>query len=62
VAAAHDLVAFGATSFVGQILARYLFECFGVGGSLRWAIGGRSKLKLEALRSSLGLKARSERT
>jgi len=54
--ARHDLVVFGATSFVGQILARYLFETIGV-GSLQWAIAGRSRARLEALRSSLGLKA-----
>lgn len=51
---AHDLVVFGATSFVGQILARYLFEEFGLRGRLRWAIAGRSSAKLEELRRSLG--------
>jgi short subunit dehydrogenase-like uncharacterized protein len=56
-APAHDLVVFGATSFVGQILTRYLAEEFGTHGRLRWAIAGRSAQKLEALRSSLGLKA-----
>ena len=50
----HDLVVFGATSFVGQILARYLYQEFGLGGRLRWAIAGRSKAKLEQLRRSLG--------
>jgi short subunit dehydrogenase-like uncharacterized protein len=50
----HDLVVFGATSFVGQILARYLYEEFGLRGRLRWAIAGRSKSKLEELRRSLG--------
>jgi short subunit dehydrogenase-like uncharacterized protein len=53
----HDLVVFGATSFVGQILTRYLAEEFGTHGRLRWAIAGRSAQKLEALRGSLGLKA-----
>ena len=53
----HDLVVFGATSFVGQILARYLLEEFGLRGKLRWAIAGRSKSKLEELRKSLGRKA-----
>jgi short subunit dehydrogenase-like uncharacterized protein len=53
----HDLMVFGATSFVGQILARYLFEEFGTHGKLRWAIAGRSGSKLEALRKSLGPKA-----
>jgi short subunit dehydrogenase-like uncharacterized protein len=50
----HDLVVFGATSFVGQILARYLYEEFGLGGRLHWAMAGRSKAKLEELRRSLG--------
>lgn len=27
----YDLVVFGATSFVGQILTRYLFETYGLG-------------------------------
>jgi short subunit dehydrogenase-like uncharacterized protein len=49
-----DVVAFGATSFVGQILCRYLLEEFGIGGQLKWAAAGRSQEKLEALRASLG--------
>ena len=32
---AHDLVVFGATSFVGQILTRYLLETYGVGQSVK---------------------------
>ncbi|MFP5307003.1 MAG: saccharopine dehydrogenase family protein [Gammaproteobacteria bacterium] len=48
----HHVVVFGATSFVGQILVRYLFERHG--GGLRWALAGRSRSKLEALRTSLG--------
>ena len=39
----HDLVAFGATSFVGKILCRYLLEEFGAQGELKWAAAGRSK-------------------
>jgi short subunit dehydrogenase-like uncharacterized protein len=49
-----DVVVFGATSFVGQILTRYLFDEFGLDGKLRWAAAGRSLAKLEALRKSLG--------
>ena len=49
-----DVVVFGATSFVGKILCRYLLEEFGTQGDLKWAAGGRSKEKLEALRDSLG--------
>jgi short subunit dehydrogenase-like uncharacterized protein len=53
----YDLVAFGATSFVGKILCRYLWEEFGAQGELKWSAAGRSKVKLEELRSSLGTKA-----
>jgi short subunit dehydrogenase-like uncharacterized protein len=56
-APAHDVTVFGATSFVGQILARYLAEEFGTHGRLKWAIAGRSEEKLRSLRSSLGMKA-----
>jgi short subunit dehydrogenase-like uncharacterized protein len=49
-----DVVVYGASSFVGKILCRYLLEQFGVNQSLRWAIAGRSKDKLEALRAELG--------
>ncbi|MGZ5203915.1 MAG: saccharopine dehydrogenase family protein [Caldimonas sp.] len=52
-----DVVAFGATSFVGKILCRYLLEEFGTHGKLKWAAAGRSKAKLEELRDSLGAKA-----
>ncbi len=50
----YDVVVFGATSFVGQILTRYLFEEFGLDGRLRWAAAGRSLPKLEEVRKSLG--------
>lgn len=50
----HQLVVFGATSFVGELLTRYLFERHGVGGTLDWAIAGRSSEKLQALRAGLG--------
>jgi len=43
----HDVVVYGATSFVGQILCRYLVQRHGSDGPLRWAIGGRSASKLD---------------
>lgn len=52
-----DIVVFGATSFVGQILAHYLLKRHGVGGNLRWAIAGRSETKLQGLRTELGVQA-----
>ena len=53
----YDLVVFGATSFVGKILCRYLCEEFGAQGELTWCAAGRSIGKLEELRKSLGERA-----
>ncbi|MBQ0834419.1 trans-acting enoyl reductase family protein [Marinobacter sp.] len=50
----YDLVVFGATSFVGQILTQYLSDSYGVAGEVKWAIAGRSESKLNALKSGLG--------
>ena len=49
-----DLVIYGASSFVGQILTEYLFEHIGLTRKVKWAIAGRSEAKLTELRSSLG--------
>jgi short subunit dehydrogenase-like uncharacterized protein len=51
----YQIIVFGATSFVGQILCRYLLAQFG--SKLKWAAAGRSQAKLEALRDELGDKA-----
>ncbi|MCC4269821.1 saccharopine dehydrogenase NADP-binding domain-containing protein [Marinobacter nauticus] len=58
-AANYDLVVFGATSFVGQILARYLLENYGADKEVKWAIAGRSEGKLNQLKSDLGAGAAS---
>ncbi|MEV8087112.1 saccharopine dehydrogenase family protein [Streptomyces nigra] len=47
----YDIVLFGATGFVGVLTAEYLAAHAPEG--LRWAIAGRGKAKLEALRASL---------
>jgi len=49
-----DLVVFGAASFVGQILCRYLAERHGTDGPLRWAIAGRDAAKLERVAADTG--------
>ena len=41
-----DLVVFGATSFVGQILTRRLVERIGTDVEVRWAVAGRNAGKL----------------
>jgi short subunit dehydrogenase-like uncharacterized protein len=50
----YDLVVFGATSFVGQILCRRLVERVGTGGAVRWAIAGRSDAKLAEVATTTG--------
>mgnify|MGYP000036741418 CR=1 FL=1 len=42
----YDIVIFGATSFVGQILTGYMAQQYGVNSDLKWAIAGRSIDKL----------------
>ena len=49
-----DIIIFGATSFVGQIMTRYMIAQFAVDGDLKWAIAGRSQSKLNELKLSLG--------
>lgn len=53
----YDWVVYGASSFVGQILTRYLWQRHGLKGEGKWAIAGRDKTKLESLRASLGPQA-----
>jgi short subunit dehydrogenase-like uncharacterized protein len=50
----YDLVVFGATSFVGQILCRHLVARHGIDGPLRWAIAGRSATKLADVAADTG--------
>jgi short subunit dehydrogenase-like uncharacterized protein len=62
-----DLVVFGATSFVGRILCRYLLDTYGAAGerqaagpqgaALRWAIAARSAARLDELKRDLGAQA-----
>lgn len=50
----HDLVVFGATSFVGQIVCRYLVQRHGTDGDLDWAIAGRNATKLDEVATATG--------
>jgi short subunit dehydrogenase-like uncharacterized protein len=52
----HDLVLLGATGFVGELIARYLADHVPPG--LRVGLAGRSRKKLEAVRSRLPVAAR----
>ncbi len=49
--AQYDIIIFGATSFVGQILTGYMFELYGAKGEIKWAIAGRSENKLNEVKA-----------
>ncbi len=49
-----DLVVFGATSFVGQILCRYFVQRHGTDGDVRWAIAGRNPDRLDRIAGETG--------
>ena len=49
-----DIIVYGATSFVGQIITRYMHEQFS-DGSIKWAIAGRSLSKLRMVSDTIGL-------
>ncbi len=49
-----DILLWGATGFTGRLAANRLAARIGIRGDLRWAIGGRNRTKLEAVRSMLG--------
>jgi short subunit dehydrogenase-like uncharacterized protein len=54
---AHDIVVFGATGFTGALTAEYLAR--NAPPATRWALAGRNRAKLEALRERLGATAPS---
>jgi short subunit dehydrogenase-like uncharacterized protein len=49
----HDVVVFGATGYTGALTAEYLAAH--AGEQTRWALAGRNRGKLEALRERLGV-------
>lgn len=50
----YDIIIFGATSFVGEILTGYMYKTLGTNGDVKWAIAGRSEAKLQALKEKHG--------
>lgn len=49
-----DVVVHGATGFTGELVAEHMLKRHGSGGEVRWALSGRSREKLEAVRARLG--------
>ena len=52
-----DIVVYGATGFTGQLVAEYLAAQYKGDTSLKWAMAGRSKDKLAAVRDAIGAPA-----
>lgn len=52
-----DIIIQGATGFTGTLVAEYLLRQYGVGNDLRWALAGRSEIKLQHVRDGLGAAA-----
>lgn len=50
----YDVVLYGASGFVGKQTVQY-FARHGAKGALRWAIAGRNRNKLEAVKAELGV-------
>ena len=53
-AAEFDIIVYGATGFTGRLIAEHLAARYGVGGEVKWAMAGRSREKLEAVRDEIG--------
>src|ERR1700722_1740502 len=52
-----DIVVYGATGFTGQLVAEYLATHYKGDGDLKWAMAGRSREKLAAVRDAIGAPA-----
>jgi short subunit dehydrogenase-like uncharacterized protein len=53
----YDVIVYGATGFTGRLVAEHMLATYGVGRDVRWAMAGRSKTKLEQVRSEIGAPA-----
>lgn len=49
-----DVIVYGATGFTGRLVAEHMLATYGVGREVRWALAGRSKDKLQTVRSEIG--------
>jgi short subunit dehydrogenase-like uncharacterized protein len=50
----YEVVVYGASGFTGKLVAEHMLAKYGVGRETRWAIAGRSREKLEAVRRETG--------
>lgn len=48
-----DIIVWGATGFTGRLVAQYLFNQYGVGRDLKWAMAGRNEEKMHKVRAKV---------
>ena len=53
----YDVIVYGATGFTGRLVAEHMLSKYGVGKGVRWALAGRSRAKLESVRTEIGAPA-----
>ena len=51
------ITVYGATGYTGRLICEYLHQRYGVDGEVKWAMAGRSRAKLEAVRDEMGIPA-----
>ena len=56
-----DIVLWGASGFVGRLLAGYLWTKYGKTGDIRFALGGNRRADLEKLKTEIGADAATDR-
>jgi short subunit dehydrogenase-like uncharacterized protein len=52
-----DVVVYGATGYTGRLVAEHLLKTYGAGGTVKWAMAGRSADKLAEVRDLIGAPA-----
>jgi len=51
----YGITVYGATGYTGRLVCEYLNKRYGVNGEVKWAMAGRSRAKLEAVRDEMGI-------
>ena len=55
--AEFDIVVYGASGYTGRLVARHFAAGYGAGQGVRWALAGRDRARLEAVRDEIGAPA-----
>jgi short subunit dehydrogenase-like uncharacterized protein len=49
----YDVIVYGASGFTGRLVAEHMLAQYGVGRAVKWALAGRSRAKLDAVRTEI---------